>query len=269
MSTSKRNNSYTVFMAEQRKLITDKNDKISFGEISKQLSDKWKQLSPDQKLVYTNKAKELNAQNKSVKKNKKTSKKKSDVVTIKRPLSAYMFFAKEKSNKIKEQFPKLTFALRGKKMGEMWSGMSDVDKKPYVELSTKDKERFKREIAAGGVVAKRRSKNTEIKRPMSAYMYFSVAKRPELVASHKDAKFGEIGRLLGDAWHQLGGAQKAPFVEQAKKDKERYDEELAKLIKPNADGSLPKCAGTTKKGEPCKNAPIKGSHYCSRHLPSK
>jgi len=42
-------------------------------------------------------------------------------------------------------------------------------------------------------------------------------------------------------------------------------DEVIKTSSSNTDQSL-KCAGTTKRGQPCKNAPLQGKNYCSLHL---
>lgn len=41
------------------------------------------------------------------------------------------------------------------------------------------------------------------KRPPSAFIVFSVAKRPQVVAENPGASFGEVGKLLGAMWAKL------------------------------------------------------------------
>ncbi|BBI30289.1 high mobility group protein [Acanthamoeba castellanii medusavirus] len=66
------------------------------------------------------------------------------------------------------------------------------------------------------------------KRPLSAYMYFSKAKRPALVKANPDWAFGAYGQELGRLWAEIGTAAKKPFEELAKKDKRRYEREMGR-----------------------------------------
>ncbi|PIA17844.1 high mobility group box, partial [Coemansia reversa NRRL 1564] len=63
------------------------------------------------------------------------------------------------------------------------------------------------------------------KRPLSAYMYFSQEKRPEVKKDNPDATFGSIGKILGQMWTSLAESEKAPYLGLAQKDKVRYESE--------------------------------------------
>ncbi|GAA5822806.1 hypothetical protein JCM5353_003530 [Sporobolomyces roseus] len=65
------------------------------------------------------------------------------------------------------------------------------------------------------------------KRPLSAYMHFSQAKRAEVKEENPDVTFGEIGKLLGAKWKEADADDRAPFEEKAKEDKARYEKEKA------------------------------------------
>ncbi|GAA5960914.1 hypothetical protein JCM3765_007535 [Sporobolomyces pararoseus] len=65
------------------------------------------------------------------------------------------------------------------------------------------------------------------KRPLSAYMHFSQAKRAEVKEENPDVTFGEIGKLLGAKWKEADAEERAPFEEKAKEDKARYEKEKA------------------------------------------
>ncbi|KAF7731699.1 Non-histone chromosomal protein 6 [Apophysomyces ossiformis] len=66
----------------------------------------------------------------------------------KRGLSAYMFFSQEKRQEVKDENPEATFGQIGKILGEKWKGMTDEQKKPYVEKAEADKKRYEDEKAA-------------------------------------------------------------------------------------------------------------------------
>ena len=57
-------------------------------------------------------------------------------------------------------------------------------------------------------------------------MFFSSAKRPKLREQNPSASVGEIAKQLGAAWKIMTAEQKAPYDEQTKKDRERYEHEM-------------------------------------------
>ncbi|KAJ2453988.1 Non-histone chromosomal protein 6 [Coemansia sp. RSA 2336] len=65
------------------------------------------------------------------------------------------------------------------------------------------------------------------KRALSAYMFFSQAKRNEVKENNPNATFGEIGKLLGEMWGKLTDEQKKPYKEKSDADKARYEAERA------------------------------------------
>ncbi|GAB7324115.1 hypothetical protein MBLNU13_g07499t1 [Cladosporium sp. NU13] len=80
--------------------------------------------------------------------------KKKDPNQPKRGLSAYMFFANEQRDKVREDNPGIKFGEVGKKLGEQWKALSDKQKEPYDAKAKADKQRYEEEKAAytaGGV----------------------------------------------------------------------------------------------------------------------
>jgi len=75
-----------------------------------------------------------------------------------------MYFQKEKREQIKKDNPTLkTLPQFAKKMGEIWQGMKEDEKKPYVELATKDKARYEVENKAYKEKLEREKKEKERK----------------------------------------------------------------------------------------------------------
>jgi len=73
------------------------------------------------------------------------------------------------------------------------------------------------------------------KRPLSAYMFYSKDVREDTKSENPDATFGELGKILGSKWSGLSEEEKAPYHDQAAKDKERYTEEQAAYAEKNPD----------------------------------
>jgi len=80
-------------------------------------------------------------------------KRKKDPNAPKRGLSAYMFFANDNRQKVRDEHPGIKFGEVGKLLGEMWKELTDKDKGPYEAKAKADKARYAREKAryqAGG-----------------------------------------------------------------------------------------------------------------------
>lgn len=96
----------------------------------------------------------------------------------KRGLSAYMFFANDNREKVREENPGISFGKTrafntithagdlvwltfpvgqvGKMLGERWKNLSDTDRRPYDEKAAADKKRYEEEKAAYNVCDRRK-----------------------------------------------------------------------------------------------------------------
>ncbi|TKA26111.1 Non-histone chromosomal protein 6 [Salinomyces thailandicus] len=75
-------------------------------------------------------------------------KKKKDPNMPKRGLSAYMFFANDQREKVREENPGIKFGEVGKVLGERWKGLNEKQKAPYDAKAAADKKRYEEEKAA-------------------------------------------------------------------------------------------------------------------------
>jgi len=75
---------------------------------------------------------------------------------------------------------------------------------------------------------------TRPKRPLSAYLAFSKAKRPDIKAANPDKKSTEILTLTAQLWRTTSEDDRSEFVKIAQESKARYDTEIAKWKKNNA-----------------------------------
>ena len=117
-----------------------------------------------------------------------------------------------------------------------WNKLSDAEKQPYKDLAAKnkaaappkekkDKAPAKAAAAPKGAKKEKAEKEEGPKKPVSAYMYFSNAKRAEIKEANPGIAVTEIAKLLGEQWRNADDAAKAPFVAMANKDKTRYANE--------------------------------------------
>ncbi|KAI8074799.1 high mobility group box domain-containing protein, partial [Gongronella butleri] len=63
------------------------------------------------------------------------------------------------------------------------------------------------------------------KRPLSAYMFYSMMVREKVKNDNPDATFGQIGNLIGEQWKALSDAEKQYYVDRSVGDLERYQRE--------------------------------------------
>jgi hypothetical protein len=60
------------------------------------------------------------------------------------------------------------------------------------------------------------------KNPMSAYLFFVAEQRTQLSGTADSQRFSEVAKSLGRRWRSMSAAERAPYVELARHDKERY-----------------------------------------------
>ncbi|KAF7596462.1 Non-histone chromosomal protein 6 [Aspergillus hancockii] len=83
----------------------------------------------------------------------RVERKKKDPNAPKRGLSAYMFFANDNREKVREENPGISFGQVGKMLGEKWKALSDTDRRPYEEKAATDKKRYEEEKASYNAAA--------------------------------------------------------------------------------------------------------------------
>lgn len=173
---------------------------------------------------------------------KRGNKRKKDPNAPKRGLSAYFFWMAEHRDAYIAEHPDAKFVDVGKAMGEMWRNLDEEEKEEYIEKAAEDKVRYQNEMAEyealdayddddDGYVGKskkgRAKKDPNApKKGMSAYFFYMGANRAAYVANNPDAKFGEVGRAMGEQWRSLSESQKAQWNAMAAKDKIRAAREL-------------------------------------------
>jgi len=74
-------------------------------------------------------------------------KKKKDPNAPKRGLSAYMFFANDQRENVREENPGISFGQVGKVLGDRWKALSEKQRQPYEAKAQADKKRYEDEKA--------------------------------------------------------------------------------------------------------------------------
>jgi hypothetical protein len=87
------------------------------------------------------------------------------------------------------------------------------------------------------------------KRALSSFLAFSGELRPKINAEMPELKLTEVATELGRRWKALSDGEKQPYVDMAKKDKERYEAEMEHYVAPKEFRKKKKRKkGATKRG---------------------
>lgn len=179
---------------------------------------------------------------------------------VKRPSPPYILWCKDQWNEIKKANPEAEFKDISTILGTKWKTVTAEEKKPYEEKYQAEKEAYlkvvgneKRENEAMKLLEEEHKQRTAMelleqylqfkqeaekenkkkkkekdplkpKQPMSAFFVFTNARRAALVAENKSAV--EVAKITGEEWKNMTEKQKKPYEKIAKKNKEKYTEEM-------------------------------------------
>lgn len=149
---------FIFFGSDIRDKIKSENADLSFAEVNKQIGERWKLLSSEEKEKYERMAatdktrykKEMASYTppgESASGGKKKKEKK-DPNAPKKAATSFFIFSNEMRPKLKKENPDIKFTDVGRKLGELFRGLSAEEKEKYEKLAQKDKARFKKEMEA-------------------------------------------------------------------------------------------------------------------------
>ncbi|KAM7257176.1 hypothetical protein ACFE04_012917 [Oxalis oulophora] len=180
----------------------------------------------------------------------------------KRPATPYIQWCKDQWSKVKLDNPEAEFKEMSNILGAKWKTVTAEEKKPYEEKYQAEKEAYlqvinkeKRETEAMRLFEDEHKQKTAMelleqylqfkqesendnnkkktkkekdplkpKQPMSAFFLFSNERRAALLTENKNVL--EVAKILGEEWKNMSEKQKAPYEELAKKNKEKYLDEM-------------------------------------------
>ncbi|TKW36912.1 hypothetical protein SEVIR_1G012800v4 [Setaria viridis] len=184
----------------------------------------------------------------------------------KKPCTAYVLWLKDQWAEIKKENPEADFKEVTNTLGAKWKALGAEEKQPYEERYRQEKEaylqvvgqekreaeamklleeqqmqwtakelleqylKFRQEAEEGDGKKGKRKNSKKVKdpakpkQPMSAYFVYTQERRAALVAEKKNVP--EIGKITGEEWKNMTEAQKAPYEEVAKKQKEEYHKQM-------------------------------------------
>jgi len=151
--------------------------------------------------------------------------------------SAYMFFSTEKHRSIREEL-----AAKGttekttsiaKMVSKAWKALSQSERDAWEERASQDKARYEVEktmyTGPWKVPAKKRAiKDPNApKRPMSAFLSFSHAKRAEVKEANPNLTNAEISRVLAQLWKDAAENDKKTHIDQEFSLRQEYKSAIA------------------------------------------
>lgn len=166
-NASKRNlSAYLLYQNAMREQFKQENPMMSFGQLARYTSHMYKNLTPEEKRTWENRAQEdkerydaelstyvpppgytstgvLIDDQRPRRRNKRTPK---DPSAPKRASGAYVFFTNEMRPKILAEFPGIKFVDLGRTLGERWRSLHPDEKKKFEHMAAEDKIRFQIEM---------------------------------------------------------------------------------------------------------------------------
>lgn len=157
------------------------------------------------------------------KKNKKPKVNKDGVPAPKRAATPFINFTqwyREELKKTGRPVPKI--AEFGKECAAKWAQMNEEDKKPFLDAASRDRERYKREMA----IYKPARDESKPKRPGTAFMLFMVDFRKEMHGKEPEGGVAALAKLGGERWRNMTEEDKRPYVERQNAERVRYESSM-------------------------------------------
>lgn len=138
---------YIIFLSDQRDTIIKSHPGIVFTDIPKVAAEQWKSLKPTQKTKYEKAAEQdreryrLEMLNYVPTADDKKARKKKDPAAPKKPSTAFNFYVRERSNKVRATNPGAPTQIM-KHIAVEWKGLSERQKEPFYAMAAHDKQRY-------------------------------------------------------------------------------------------------------------------------------
>lgn len=151
----------------------------------------------------------------------------------KRSKSAYIFFAIDRREMVKNELgPGARVGDIAKKTSQFWKALSDEERKKWEEIAKSDRERYQEEKAAysgpllipGDMSTSRKAKKdpNAPKRPLTAFLYFSQRVRPSLKEKNPEWRIAELSQELGRRWREMDDEARKPYTSHEAEERKKY-----------------------------------------------
>ena len=134
--------------------------------------------------------------------------------------SDYIFFCMDKRKDVIKEFPEYKVTQISVELGKRWKLLTDEEKKPYVQKSKDDKERYEDEME-GYVKPTVFEQKVVKKRGSTAYNMFCAEKRPRMKKNNEEKTGKEITKMLAEMWKETSDERKLKYRKLADDKRER------------------------------------------------
>ncbi|KAL9875483.1 nucleolar transcription factor 1-like isoform 1-T1 [Glossina fuscipes fuscipes] len=170
---------------------------------------------------------------------------------LKMPLTGYVRYMNERRDSLRREHPNKTAIEHTKIIGQEWQAMPAHLKAPYMRAAELDKERisfvrYLKELhtfleSHPDEPARYRMKRNKInvagalKMPLTGYVRYMNERRDSLRREHPNKTAIEHTKIIGQEWQAMPAHLKAPYMNAAELDRQRYLKELHAFLESHPD----------------------------------
>ncbi|KAI8086711.1 high mobility group box domain-containing protein [Halteromyces radiatus] len=193
-------NAFLLFNKEMRKRLKIDNPTWTVSDISKEIGDRWRTLSQEDKHQYVVQANKIKESQQALHPNAMYIRRSKAELT---KAGHYEKVEKKKADTREQQFAQVMAAAAA-----AVSTSSSSSSSPTIRKQKRDKN-------PGAP-----------KHPLSAYMWYLTEVRPETRQSYPGSTVGQISKLCADRWNTMTESERLPWMNKATADKARYAREM-------------------------------------------
>jgi len=171
---------------------------------------------------------------------------------LKKPTSAYWLWLGDNRKRIEDMLGTRKGPDVAKKAGELWKAMSEAERQPYEQKAKEQKEAYEKFLAtdegkqalsdkklakaeaksekndrACKAAVKAVEKDDALKKPQTAYWLWLGDNRKRVEEMCGTKKGSDVSKKAGELWKTLTDADRQPYEQKAKEQKEAYEQFLA------------------------------------------
>ena len=169
---------------------------------------------------------------------------------VKKPLSAYLIFAREK----RAQMSDVSACEQMRRIGEMWAEIDPQEKEEFHLKAKQDRDRYLSELSelpakskpillkscvnGSGLFKQLKTRiasplNPQPRKKLSPYIFFIKEAHEKLKQQGNKLRFDQTMKQLADQWHNMTPEEKQKYSDMASADQTRYDNDVVKLREEN------------------------------------
>ncbi|KAI9318504.1 high mobility group box domain-containing protein [Dichotomocladium elegans] len=186
-------NAYLLFNRDMRRKLLEISPKMTVAEISKEIGERWKELSKDQRQSYIDQAALIKQDHLQTHPNFIYTRRSKAEIAEARNLS-----------KSRRCMKSTTTHCRRRRQQDA----KDITRDPR------------------GRKKKRHKHPTAPKHPMSGFLFYLSAVRPQIAQRFPGSTVGPISKIIARQWRNMSNQERIPWLEKAEQDKARYAQEM-------------------------------------------